>query len=748
MQKPSLTKMLALFLSWQSLFSILCLTALVHYISAYQLGNKDGVPEQSWLNIVFYSAYILTAFGLFATLFNKFLRKTNLALGENLTTNEGYKPVIDGLRAIAVLVVVFYHAGFKAFSGGFIGVDVFFVISGYLITGHILNQLQKGTFTFSGFYEKRIRRILPALAVMLLVTVSIGAWLFEPLRMQEMAWSGVAAITSWANLLFLSQSGYFETNAHLKPLLHTWSLAIEEQFYFLLPLFLFALRKFVPSRFKRAFSILLLTLSLFAVSVFFSFVEQETAFFSIQFRAWELLFGAVINYLPKSQLTGKKLLVYSIAALSLILLPVFFYSDTTPFPGLAALPPVLGTAFLIYTIGTSETIVQRALKLPFFTFIGKISYSLYLWHWPFLVLFRFYNIYPFGWQEYSLWFFVTMVVSTLSWRFVETPFRSQAFISKQMVFGLGFSTIALLAAGFYFVNQNGRFIQKNTHPNISLPKYAEWNGDWNKWNKCELPLREFEMKQIDLCILGNELVEPTFLLIGDSHAQALAKGIDQVASQEGRSGLLVVTRGRPPFFDVQRSPGDWALLKKEHLTQLFTQHPIEFVIVSSFWLTHYNDCLLLPSGNSVWDELFVFDKCQRTKKLFNSGIVEMADFFAESNIRLNLVTQIPPYPYDIPNCLRSALYRGLDAAETCKLSYDDFLASTNPVNNIINDLAASHPNITLIRPEESLCDGVSCISVIGNQPLYRDDDHLSTMGSSFISDLFAPVFQNSGAALK
>ena len=748
MQKQSHKKILAIILSWQSMLSVLFLTALTHYLAAYQLGNKYGVLEQWWFNAVFYIAYILAGFGLFATLFNKVLHKANLDLGENLTTNEGYKPVIDGLRAIAVLVVVFYHAGFKAFPGGFIGVDVFFVISGYLITGHILNQLQKGTFTFSGFYEKRIRRILPALAVMLLVIVAMGSWLFEPLRMQEMAWSGVAAITSWANLLFLSQSDYFGVVSHLKPLLHTWSLAIEEQFYFLLPLLLFTLNKLVPNRFQRAFSMLLLTLTLLAISTVFTLTDQRTAFYSIQFRAWELLFGAVINYLPKSQLTGKKYLVYSITALSLILLPVFFYSDTTPFPGLAALPPVLGTAFLIYTIGTSETIVQRVLKLPFFTFLGKISYSLYLWHWPFLVLFRFYNIYPFGWLEYSLWLFVTLVVSTLSWRFIETPFRSRVFISKQMVFGLGFSTIALLAAGFYFVNQNGEFIQKNTHPNVSLPNAKAWNYDWDKWKDCDLPRGDFDVDQVDLCVIGDKTVDPSFLLIGDSHAQVLSQGMDKIANQVGRSGLLIVTTGRPPFFGINKSGGRLSLITKKYITDLLNHYPIEFVVMSSFWSAHYSECYLAPVKTTSEDEFFVLDKCARTRDLYKTGIEDMVEFYTAQKVKLNIVTQIPNFPYDVPNCVRSALYRGLDVKATCDLKYSDFVASVEPVDLIFNDLVSSYPSITLLHPEEVLCDNVTCLSTLNDDLLYFDDDHLSTKGSLYISDLFAPVFQNSGTAPK
>lgn len=740
MTKQNINNIFTNLTKWPGLLSILVLVGFANYILAFQFGDKSGSIDTWWINAAFDTAYILLSTALISILINKYLQRTKFDLCENLTGNEGYKPAIDGLRAIAVLVVVFYHAGFKGFSGGFIGVDVFFVISGYLITGHILNQLQKGKFTFSGFYEKRIRRILPALSVTLLITIGIGSWMFSPEMMQEMAWSGVAAITSWANLLFLSQSGYFNADSHTKLLLHTWSLSVEEQFYFLLPLFLFGLNKFFADRNKRASSILSITIASFLFSAIATFTQPDSAFYSIQFRAWELLFGSVINYLPKSQISAKKFLRLSIGAFGLILLPVFLYTANTPFPGLASLPPVLGTTFLIYTIGSAETIVQRTLKLPFFTFVGKISYSLYLWHWPLLLLFQYY-LYRFGWQEYILWLIVTLLISTLSWRFVETPFRSRTFISKPFVFRLGLSTIILLATGFYFVNQNTEQIQKAYHPNVTYPDKKVWDSGFVKWEKCILPLGEFNIDEIDLCIIGNENIEPTFLLIGDSHAQVVTQGLDKVATQFGRSGLLLVTTGHPPIFDVAKASDRRAVITKEHITNLLRSYPIDSVLISSFWITYWNECDLKPVVNNFLDEILVFDKCERTRGLIQTGMVDIVNFFVENQIKPIIITQIPTYPFEVPNCVSSAIYQGFDAQVTCNLSFKSFVSATAPLNKIFESLVESYPTLYLIHPEDKLCDGVSCFSVVSNLPLYRDKSHLSTYGSLYLSDLFVPIFQ-------
>jgi peptidoglycan/LPS O-acetylase OafA/YrhL len=742
MNKQIIRKFITNLYKWQWQSLLLLLVAFTHYLMAFQFGDKSGVIDTWWINAVLDIGYIIPGSLIVSIILNKIFQSKNIAFCENLVGNEGYKPAIDGLRAIAVLVVIFYHAGFKLFSGGFIGVDVFFVISGYLITGHILSQLQKGNFTFSAFYEKRIRRILPALSVTLLATIIIGSWMFDTKMMQEMAWSGVAAITSWANILFMSQSGYFNADSHTKLLLHTWSLSIEEQFYFLLPLYLFGLHKFIPNQYKRANSVISIAFIIFMVSAINTFTNQESAFYSIQSRAWELLTGALINYLPKVHLTTKKLLWYSITALGLILLPVIFYSTATPFPGFAALPPVLGTAFLIYSIGENKTIVQRILKLPAFTFIGRISYSLYLWHWPLLVLYRFYNIYPFGWQEYGLWLIVTFCVSTLSWQFIETPFRSRNFITKPYVFGYGLSTIILLGAGCFLVYQNTQLIQKFLRPNVIYPDEKVWDSDFEKWKNCVLPIGEFNINEVNLCVIGDKNIKPSFLLIGDSHAQVLAQGVAKIASQYGRSGLLLVTPGRPPFFEVTSTSVKRAVVTKGHITDLILGYPIEFVIISSYWTAAYEGCDLKTTGK---DELFVdlfFDKCQQSKYLFTKGVIDLAEYFEKNKIKLNIVTQIPSYSFNVPNRVISTLFRGLDVEQTCDIRYNDFTASTKSVSEIFNQLVSSYPEVTLIHPEKILCDGFSCFSTLNNKPLYRDGDHLSTTGSIYISELFLPAFQN------
>ena len=337
-----------------------------------------------------------------------------------------YRADIDGLRAIAIVPVVLYHAGFPGLKGGFVGVDVFFVISGFLMASLILSEIDQGAFSLGHFYERRVRRIFPALFATIAAS-AVAAWLlFMPIEFQYFSRSAMAAALFGSNILFWQESGYFDAAAELKPLLHTWSLAVEEQFYIVFPLLML-----VIARFRRQWTgwiLCTLLLVSFGLSIWQVESAPVAAFYLLPSRFWELLLGAVLalGLVPRS---NSPIVAQALVLVGIILIgvAVFAYDEDTSFPGLSALVPCLGAALVIH--GRAEdTPIGRALSWPPLVFIGLISYSLYLWHWPVIVFQRTDAIFA---PETTGAVKVALVgasigIAFLSWRFVERPFRGYA----------------------------------------------------------------------------------------------------------------------------------------------------------------------------------------------------------------------------------------------------------------------------------------------------------------------------------
>ena len=344
----------------------------------------------------------------------------------------GYRREIDGLRALAVLPVILFHAGIDTFSGGFVGVDVFFVISGYLITSIILAEKEAGTFSIINFYERRARRILPALFLVIVICVPF-AWLWLlPSDMKDFSQSLVAVSIFSSNILFWHESGYFETAAELKPLLHTWSLALEEQYYMLFPLFILVTWRLG----KRWIVGILAVLSIasLAVAHWGAYNIPSPTFFLLPTRGWELAIGAFIAfYLSSNEVvivseTTKQ--IASTLGLALILSAVFTFSKNTPFPSLYALIPTIGTA-LIILFAAPNTYVGRALGTKAFVGIGLISYSAYLWHQPLFAFARHRSLGEVSEVVFLLLAIAALMLAYVSWRFAHPTLFEQSCSSRR-----------------------------------------------------------------------------------------------------------------------------------------------------------------------------------------------------------------------------------------------------------------------------------------------------------------------------
>ncbi len=359
---------------------------------------------------------------------SSFSRQTVHPVG--ISNSRKYQRHIDGLRAVAVLSVVFYHFGLAPFSGGFVGVDVFFVISGYLISNLIMQEMRHtGSFDFKRFYIRRMRRLLPAMGVTFAGTALLALAMYSPERLQAFGQSLAAAVFSVSNILFWSESGYFDADAHLKPLLHTWSLGVEEQFYLLWPALLWVFtRKAGPSGqliVLATVGLLSFGLNYLWVSGHFDAEYTSTIFYLTPFRIFELVIGAMAIFVAPLLPDRRYLHEFGmLLGLALIAYAITTYTDDIVFPYLYALPPCIGALLVI--VSRDARTVGRLLVNPVAVGIGLISYSMYLIHWPVLVFYEYYRFTPLNVQEYLALFAVTVLLSTLMYFFVEKTFRRKA----------------------------------------------------------------------------------------------------------------------------------------------------------------------------------------------------------------------------------------------------------------------------------------------------------------------------------
>ena len=356
-------------------------------------------------------------------------------------TTDRYRRDIDGLRAVAILPVLLFHAHVPGFSGGYVGVDIFFVISGYLITGIIAREVDQGRFSILRFYERRFRRIMPALALMMLAVLAASAWLYLPADLASVPKSALAATLFVSNLWFFTDTGYFAGGADVKPLLHTWSLAVEEQYYIGFPVLLMLLAR-AGSRWRSAIVATLALLSL-SLSVFMQRDTSGFAFYLLPTRAWELFAGALLalGCIPAIRQRWKREAI-AWGGMAAIMLAVACYDRDTLFPGIAAMAPVLGAAALIHA--APGTRAARLLGCPPLVGVGLISYSLYLWHWPLIVFTEYATDMPLAGYTRIAVIAAALIAALVSWRFVERPFRDSRRMPAATIFRFTAGAMALL----------------------------------------------------------------------------------------------------------------------------------------------------------------------------------------------------------------------------------------------------------------------------------------------------------------
>jgi peptidoglycan/LPS O-acetylase OafA/YrhL len=658
-----------------------------------------------------------------------------------------YRPEIDGLRGVAVMAVVLFHAGLGC-PGGFVGVDVFFVISGYLITSILLREMDRDKFSFRNFWERRLRRIFPAMAVCMLVTLGFGGFWLLPSDASDAGQSALSQLALVSNFYFWRTTNYFGGDIFEKPLLHTWSLSVEEQFYLLFPVFLWILWRFSrpegARRWRIGMSAILLLVSL-GLSVWAVEHQPYAGFYLLPTRAWELLCGSLLAALPSVRNPRQWVSeILAFLGLGAILVAVLLYSERTPFPGVASLLPCLGTMLILWSncgqAANSEerklTLVGKALALWPMRSIGLISYSLYLWHWPVIVYAKY-------WQLESptiveRWGFVVLAFAFAyaSWKFVETPVRTrQCWSSSRSLWVNSLLMGAVLLILSVALYQEWLVSEQRYASVASIRQVADENGAFfkeslKKWSD-QTQLESIEADQLNLLGSTSDKGHLDFVLLGDSHAYQLVLLADRLAKKAGISGAIISHVATPPLVNWQHSIRDGVQDHEPYIEAQIAyvkRNRVKHVILHAFWANY-----------------------QGVNHEFRDSLLAAIQAFEEAGARVHVLMGVPDYPAGLVRMVnREHFFGGLWKVPETIVSPSQHQKR----NAQMYELQAIVPGVSFIDATGRLLapDGKSYLLAVAGNLLYFDGNHLNQRGvelawKDLLHSLFHEVVKTSGSSV-
>ena len=609
---------------------------------------------------------------------------------------------ITGLRAVAILPVLLFHAHVAGFGGGFVGVDVFFVISGFLITGLLQQQAANEAFRYRDFYGRRMRRILPALFAMVAVATPFSLILLSPRNLEHAGLGMMATSAFWSNVLFGQETHYFDAAATTKPLLHTWSLAIEEQFYLVFPLIMVGLRRWPRARYATIAAIAVLSLG---VSV--GHLGTRGSFFSTPFRFWELALGALLALAPIPMPRRWMADLESLVGLGLIAWAVFVFNEQTPFPGPNALVPCLGAAAILHAGIGRPSLVGRLLSLPPVVGIGLISYSLYIWHWPVLVFYRFVNLGDPGAVATAVLLALIFVLSIVSWRWIEEPFRRRGLIRARTIFILAAAGSALmLAVGTLFSSTHGlpgRFPESYIR---QTPRYGE--------HTCFLQLGDRQGSWRAQRCTDQAGGSKSVFLWGDSYAAHYAPGLKGLERPLGFNLTQATYAACPPLvgFPSLLAP-DCPAFNRQAMAAITASRPA-VVILSAQWGGAESDVYRADPTRLA---ALVTATVQALKQ---AGVKQVL-----------IVGQSPTFTLDVPQ-----LAIGLTMSRRPLVFQPQFPMVMDPALQAV----AAQQQAVWFAPRTVLCAGEVCrLADAQGHLLYWDNGHYSPTGSFYLAQAMQPA---------
>jgi peptidoglycan/LPS O-acetylase OafA/YrhL len=656
--------------------------------------------------------------------------------GREQSRNPLYRADIDGLRALAVLSVIFHHYLVPGFRGGFVGVDVFFVISGFLIAAHIESEIAAGRFSLLAFYERRIRRILPALFLMYALFLVLASQVHFPRDFHLQSRLAAYVIPFLANYAFYQNAGNYsgEFAGHIV-LLHTWSLAVEEQFYLFFPLLMIAISRFV----RRGYPVVLWPLAVASLvsCVVATYIYPSAAFYLTPYRAWELLAGALLAVGRFSPPRDDRVRA-GVALLGLLLIAGsdLLLSDNTPYPGEWALVPCAGAVAILYASCDRSMRVGKLLDNPIMRRIGLWSYSLYLFHWPLLVLAQYYAFDPLSVPLRCVLLASTFLLGALSWRYVEQPFRGpSALLRRPALFGIAAASgVALIMATFV--------LHRATDPRrYTAREHALFPSDTADQARCR------NTSPVDThrpsCKIGDKSAPVEAILWGDSHTLAILPAVDAAYARHHEAAIFAQTDGCPPLLGVHVRdffPAESNLFRSwidaqglgrserckrhsEAVLNWIAGNHIGTVILAAHWIayTEGNNSRRLtdsqsPENYSMLDNAAVFSR----------GLDSLLAALERAHVRVFLLDDAPQSIVDVPYALASAQRLHLD--REFRISRVAYEAQQHSATAIFARLQKRY-GIRILKPQDLLCAGGMCSIARNDAPLYTDEEHLSERGA-------------------
>lgn len=644
----------------------------------------------------------------------------------------GFRNDINGLRAWAVVAVLLFHFQVPGFTAGFFGVDIFFVISGFLMTGILLRGLESGNFSLWQFYLARVRRIVPALMLLLVVLLGLGWFWLPTADYQQLGTESAYSLGFLSNIHYWRLAGYFDSTAHQKWLLHTWSLGIEMQFYLLYPLFVLTVWKIRPGVKAFAWSLLALFVLSLGLSFAISNLKPVASFYLLPTRGWELAAGGLVYLLGRHPLLwqqhGKWLYGFG---LLLWLIGLILIDAQRPWPSGWALLPVLGTVLIIL----AEQNRPRLMVNPLAQWLGSISYSLYLWHWPVVVALHFAGLH----QEW-LWVVgglaLSLLLGQLSFKLVENPTRRvlirSSFARQVVVFSVISVLVGLAAVSVRLLELEGRPPER-----YALATAESTNYELSSRSECA----PGDDNTSPGCVYGH--AEIGAILIGDSHTQSTVTALEQAGDSFGRGTLYLGSGGCRPIIGLKSSvetscfPYNEWLFKTELPKYAGTGLPVIYVTRLSWLFKGYNEDPNEKPSDYIEQLAATFDDPIANQR-FKEAFIETSCEIASRN-PLYVMRPIPEIGVHVPNTLASNI-RFRNSRKDIKITLEEYHERHAFVSAMLDE-TIEKCGIKILDPLPYLCDAQYCYGSRNGRPLYFDDDHLSEYGNKYLVPMFEQVFR-------
>jgi peptidoglycan/LPS O-acetylase OafA/YrhL len=627
---------------------------------------------------------------------------------------------IDGLRALAIMSVVIFHLKSSLLPSGFVGVDIFFVISGFLITKIILRELETDKFSFTQFYIRRIRRIFPALFTVLLFSIAFAALTLDTENLSWFCKTARYAVAQISNFLFQKKVGYFDIRPENIPLLHTWSLAVEEQFYLVFPLFLFFLTKLKKNRNFIFYSLVGLSLLSLALSQYLLINSPKVAFFSLPSRFWELGLGAILAFQKIKPLSGKVNEATGIMGFLLIAVSFFVISENN-FPAIYAIMPCLGAALVIFSGEKSDTLISKILANKILVFLGIISYSLYLWHYPIIAFYKeFMEVKELQFTAIILLFSFSVAVSYLSYKYIETPFRKKKSLQEEAFINFAkyriyrpFSASIICITFFLLILFDIKDQQELKHMKI----FGDNRG--NDFHR-DCLLNEdsiFSEDLVEKCTEGKNKNGSQVLLIGDSHGFRYSRGLLDWSKKNNYSMIMLASTNCPSAID---NGTEFCQKLRDKIYEVVRNNKkLKYVVLANSW-----------SNDVKLGEDFAQQSLEKNIR-----------YFTEQGKRVVILGTVPVFNFDPVTCLSKnhtpiyEFFTSLKNQECERESIKNVVPNGELLEKAFLEMKAKY-GVKYFDPKPYLCDQQYCYSVIDGKIFYTDNNHLSFYGSSYVGSYF------------